>query len=91
MLKATLGLVHAVEVDGYTGAALAHFFKAEWLASVGMVGAIGILFAFARQPGPVDFNEKHAIDVESMGLYWHFVDIVWIVIFTAVYLLEYLK
>ena len=30
------------------------------------------------------------IDVESMGLYWHFVDIVWIVIFTAVYLLEYL-
>jgi cytochrome o ubiquinol oxidase subunit 3 len=25
-----------------------------------------------------------------MGLYWHFVDIVWIVIFTAVYLLEYL-
>ena len=31
-----------------------------------------------------------AIDVESMGLYWHFVDIVWIVIFTAVYLLEYL-
>jgi len=25
-----------------------------------------------------------------MGLYWHFVDIVWIVIFTAVYLLEYI-
>ena len=33
---------------------------------------------------------KQAIDVESMGLYWHFVDIVWIVIFTAVYLLEYI-
>ncbi|MGA2693112.1 MAG: cytochrome oxidase subunit III, partial [Opitutaceae bacterium] len=29
-------------------------------------------------------------DVEMMGLYWHFVDIVWIVIFTAVYLLEYI-
>jgi cytochrome o ubiquinol oxidase subunit 3 len=35
-------------------------------------------------------TEKNAIDVESMGLYWHFVDIVWIVIFTAVYLLEYI-
>lgn len=35
-------------------------------------------------------TQKEAIDVESMGLYWHFVDIVWIVIFTAVYLLEYL-
>jgi heme/copper-type cytochrome/quinol oxidase subunit 3 len=35
-------------------------------------------------------TSANAIDVESMGLYWHFVDIVWIVIFTAVYLLEYL-
>ena len=43
-----------------------------------------------EQWGPVDFTEANAIDVESMGLYWHFVDIVWIVIFTAVYLLEYL-
>lgn len=44
----------------------------------------------ARTRGPVAFGETNAIDVESMGLYWHFVDIVWIVIFTAVYLLEYL-
>ena len=35
-------------------------------------------------------TEKDSIDVEMMGLYWHFVDIVWIVIFTAVYLLEYI-
>jgi heme/copper-type cytochrome/quinol oxidase subunit 3 len=27
--------------------------------------------------------------VENIGLYWHFVDIVWIVIFTAVYLIPY--
>ena len=31
-----------------------------------------------------------ALDVEVAGLYWHFVDIVWIIIFTAVYLVEYL-
>jgi len=31
-----------------------------------------------------------ALDVEVAGLYWHFVDIVWIVIFTAVYLVEYI-
>jgi len=29
-----------------------------------------------------------ALKVEVAGLYWHFVDIVWIVIFTVVYLLE---
>jgi heme/copper-type cytochrome/quinol oxidase subunit 3 len=36
-------------------------------------------------------TEREAIDIEAAGLYWHFVDIVWIVIFTAVYLLEFLK
>ncbi len=51
--------------------------------------ALSLLAWFARAAGPVEFDERHAIDVESMGLYWHFVDIVWIVIFTAVYLLEY--
>lgn len=35
-------------------------------------------------------SESHAMDVEVAGLYWHFVDIVWIVIFTAVYLVEYI-
>jgi len=30
------------------------------------------------------------LDVEVAGLYWHFVDIVWIIIFTVVYLVEYL-
>ena len=48
-----------------------------WLASM-------FAYSFRR-----NFGEGNAIDVESAGLYWHFVDIVWIVIFTAVYLLEY--
>jgi len=29
-----------------------------------------------------------ALDVEIAGLYWHFVDVVWIVIFTVVYLIQ---
>ena len=37
----------------------------------------------------MDAHES-AIDVESAGLYWHFVDIVWIIIFTAVYLIEFI-
>jgi len=55
----------------------------------GEVAALGLLAWLARPTGPVDFTAANANDVESMGLYWHFVDIVWIVIFTAVYLLEY--
>jgi cytochrome o ubiquinol oxidase subunit III len=89
-LKVTLGLVHAIQTEPSIGAAVGHFLGAEFIALAGMLAAYGSLVWFARPRGPVAFNEANAIDVESMGLYWHFVDIVWIVIFTAVYLLEYL-
>jgi cytochrome o ubiquinol oxidase subunit 3 len=49
-----------------------------WLASM-------LAYSFTGR-----LTQRDAIDVEAMGLYWHFVDIVWIVIFTVVYLLEYL-
>jgi cytochrome c oxidase subunit 3/cytochrome o ubiquinol oxidase subunit 3 len=35
--------------------------------------------------------DDQAFPVEMVGLYWHFVDIVWIVIFTVVYLIPTAK
>ena len=35
--------------------------------------------------------QNRSLSVELCGLYWHFVDVVWIVIFTLVYLLEGVK
>ena len=35
------------------------------------------------------FSSRHHDMVEATSLYWHFVDVVWIVIFTVVYLLPY--
>ena len=32
-------------------------------------------------------KQANSLDVEIAGLYWHFVDIVWIIIFTVVYLI----
>jgi heme/copper-type cytochrome/quinol oxidase subunit 3 len=34
-----------------------------------------------------EVRQEHSLAVELAGLYWHFVDIVWIVIFTLVYLI----
>ncbi len=79
------GVLHLV-VDGDR---LGYFFGQYGLPLAGEAVAIGILAWLARPAGEVDFSAANATDVESMGLYWHFVDIVWIVIFTAVYLLEY--
>lgn len=33
-------------------------------------------------------SQKQTLNVELLGLYWHFVDVVWIVIFTVIYLFE---
>ncbi|HEY9248472.1 MAG TPA: cytochrome c oxidase subunit 3 [Rariglobus sp.] len=89
-IKALLGGVHAIHEHGLTREALAVLFEHE-LASlaVAAIGFVALIMLGRNQQAP-EFGEANAIDVESMGLYWHFVDIVWIVIFTAVYLLEYL-
>jgi heme/copper-type cytochrome/quinol oxidase subunit 3 len=55
--------------------------------AVGVFWLISILFY--SQSGKMEAH-KNAIDVEVAGLYWHFVDIVWIVIFTVVYLIEFI-
>ncbi len=34
------------------------------------------------------WTKEQSLNVELLGLYWHFVDIVWIVIFTVVYLIQ---
>jgi cytochrome o ubiquinol oxidase subunit 3 len=67
----------------------ADFFRHNLMPLLGLIAAGGVMTWFARSSHNVDFGERNAIDVEAVGLYWHFVDIVWIIIFTAVYLLEY--
>jgi cytochrome o ubiquinol oxidase subunit 3 len=90
-LKVVLGFVHAAQTEPTWGGALGHFLGAEFIyIALGLIAYGALAYFFARPRGAVQFTETNAIDVESMGLYWHFVDIVWIVIFTAVYLLEYL-
>ncbi len=51
------------------------------------VGVIWIAFVLARAFRGGVTQDNH-LAVELVGLYWHFVDIVWIIIFTVVYLLR---
>jgi heme/copper-type cytochrome/quinol oxidase subunit 3 len=43
------------------------------------------LFAYSLRGG---IQQKDSENIELAGLYWHFVDIVWIVIFTLIYLVQ---
>jgi heme/copper-type cytochrome/quinol oxidase subunit 3 len=51
------------------------------------VGVIWLLTLLVRSLQGKLGPEK-ALNVEIAGLYWHFVDVVWIVIFTVVYLIQ---
>ena len=51
--------------------------------TLGIIWLLGLFFAARKgRLGPAT-----SLDVEIMGLYWHIVDIVWIVIFTLLYLI----
>jgi cytochrome c oxidase subunit 1/cytochrome c oxidase subunit I+III len=45
--------------------------------------ALGVLFAVAIAG---DMKGKHSSALKAVGLYWHFVDVVWIAVFSVVYL-----
>ena len=50
------------------------------------VGVLWILSLLVTSFWRADLTTGNPLNIDLGGLYWHFVDIVWIVIFTAVYL-----
>jgi len=52
-----------------------------------LIGIIMLLslFGISRRHGGL--SDANGLNLELVGLYWHFVDIIWIVIFTVVYLI----
>ena len=54
--------------------------------TLGVIWLLSLLVTSYVRP----MTSKDAVYVEVAGLYWHFVDIVWIVIFTIVYLVEFI-
>ena len=53
--------------------------------TIGVLWLLSILIHSYVKPT----SSKDALSLEIAGLYWHFVDIVWIIIFTVVYLVEF--
>lgn len=37
------------------------------------------------------FDSRHLLAVENVGLYWHFVDVVWVFVFSTIYISPYIR
>jgi cytochrome c oxidase subunit III len=53
-----------------------------------MVIGIAILLLFLKPAARGSFTGGNFVPIELMGLYWHFVDIVWIFLFPLLYLID---
>lgn len=64
------------------------YFTMTGVHALHMVVGIGVLTVLIVQAGRGRFHEDYYTPVENTGLYWHFVDIVWVFLFPLLYLIE---
>ena len=62
-------------------------FRPVLMTAFAMIIGIPIIFWIAWRAWRGDFGPGYHTPVELTGLYWHFVDIIWIFLFPALYLL----
>jgi len=63
------------------------YFAMTALHALHMIIGIGILLVLLRQSWAGRFSAAYNTPIEIFGLYWHFVDIVWIFLFPLLYLI----
>ena len=63
------------------------YFCMTGLHAVHMVIGLGIMTVIVLMAWKRQFDEDYYTPVEIAGLYWHFVDIVWIFLFPLLYLI----
>lgn len=79
-----------IRVEGHT---LAEPFGGSFFILTGLHGLhvlMGVIWCILLLPRikANAFSAKNYTTIEIFGLYWHFVDVVWILIFTVIYLLN---
>jgi len=64
------------------------YFAMTGMHALHMVIGIGLLFWLLARAQRGDFSSGYVAPIENFGLYWHFVDIVWIFLFPLLYLIN---
>src|ERR1039458_7407677 len=64
------------------------YFAMTGMHALHMIIGIGLLFWLIARAQRGDFSAGYVAPIENFGLYWHFVDIVWLFLFPLLYLIN---
>jgi cytochrome c oxidase subunit III len=64
------------------------YFAMTGMHAFHMILGIGLLFWLTWRAKRGEFSAGYVAPIENFGLYWHFVDIVWIFLFPLLYLIN---
>jgi cytochrome c oxidase subunit 3 len=63
------------------------YFVMTGLHALHMIIGIGVMLVMLWKASQDQFSPEYYVPIEVTGLYWHFVDIVWIFLFPLLYLI----
>ncbi len=64
------------------------YFAMTGMHALHMIIGIGLLFWLIYRANRGEFSAGYVAPIENFGLYWHFVDIVWLFLFPLLYLIN---
>lgn len=64
------------------------YFIITGLHAVHLTVGIGLVLVMARLASRAGFLQEHQNRIEILGLYWHFIDLIWMIVFPTLYLLN---
>ena len=64
------------------------YFTLTGIHALHMLIGLGVMTVLLVKAGKGRYTPQHFTPVEAAGLYWHFVDIVWVFLFPILYLIR---
>ncbi len=71
-----------------SGAYGALFYTLTGFHGAHVTGGLIAIFVLLLRGGAGQFSARHHAMVEGVGAYWHFVDVIWVLLFSTIYLLR---
>ena len=82
------GLSEDPDLNAHAQLYFSLYFGMTGLHALHMIVGVGLMLWLVRQSFRGRFGAEYNTPVEIVGLYWHFVDIIWIYLFALLYLIN---